>query len=79
MNRKVFFCKHHSLTSFTTSFCNEPKLIKVLESQELFFEANHEDENDLIDLLDLSNKNLGIPNLNSWQQVLPLYPLSPIN
>ena len=34
-----------------------PKVIKELKSKELFFEANYEDKDDLIELLDLSNKN----------------------
>jgi len=56
-----------------------PKVIKELESKELFFEANYKDEEDLIELLDLSNKNLLNTNLDSWQTVLPLYPISPTN
>ena len=56
-----------------------PKVIKELESKELFFEANYKDEEDLIELLDLSNKNLLNTNINSWKHVLPLYPISPIN
>ena len=56
-----------------------PKVIKELQSKELFFEANYKDEEDLIELLDLSNKNLLNANLDSWQKVLPLYPISPIN
>ena len=56
-----------------------PKVIKELERRELYFEANFEDEEDLTELLDLSNKNLLNANVNSWQKVLPLYPISPIN
>ena len=56
-----------------------PKVIKELNSKELFFEANYEDEEDLRELLNLSNNNFLNANLNSWQQVLPLYPISPIN
>ena len=56
-----------------------PKFIKDIESKELFFEATYQDEEDLTELLDLSNKNLLNVNLNSWQKVLPLYPMSPIN
>ena len=56
-----------------------PKVIKELESKELFFEADYKDEEDLIELLDLSNKNLLNKNVNTWQKVLPLYPISPIN
>ena len=50
-----------------------------VERKELFFEANYEDKLDLKELLDLSNKNFSNINLNSWQKVLPLYPISPIN
>ena len=56
-----------------------PKVIKELESKELFFEANYKDEEDLIELLDLSNKNLFNANVDSWQKVFPLYPISPTN
>ena len=54
-----------------------PKIIKELNSKELFFQANYDDEEDLKEFLDLSNKNL--LNSNKWQKVLPLYPISPIN
>jgi len=56
-----------------------PKVFKELESKELFFEANYDDEEDLKELLDLSNKTLLNANVNTWQKVLPLYPISPIN
>ena len=56
-----------------------PKVVKELESKELFFEAIYNDKEDLKELLDLSNKNLLNTNLDSWQKVLPLYPISPIN
>ena len=56
-----------------------PKVIKELESKELIFEANYKDEEDLIELLDLSNKNLLNANVDSWQKVFPLYPISPTN
>jgi tRNA A37 threonylcarbamoyladenosine modification protein TsaB len=56
-----------------------PKVIKELENQEICFEANDEDERDLKELLDLSNKNFLNANLNAWKKVLPLYPISPIN
>ena len=56
-----------------------PKVVKELESKELFFEAIYDDKEDLKELLDLSNKNLLNTNIDSWQKVLPLYPISPIN
>ena len=56
-----------------------PKVIKELDSKELFFEAEYVDDDDLKELLDLSNKNFINKNVNSWHKVLPLYPISPIN
>ena len=56
-----------------------PKVVKEFESKELFLEANYDDKEDLTELLDLSNKHLLNINVNSWQKVLPLYPISPIN
>ena len=56
-----------------------PKVVKVLESKELTFEANYDDKEDLKELLNLANKNLLNSNLDSWRKVLPLYPISPIN
>ncbi len=56
-----------------------PKIFQELLNKENSFEANYEDEKDLKELLNLSNRNSKIPNPNSWETVLPLYPLSPIN
>ena len=56
-----------------------PKVIRELDSKELFFEAIYDDKEDLKELLNLSNKNLLNSNVNSWKKVLPLYPISPIN
>ena len=56
-----------------------PKVIQEFKSKELFFEANYKDEEDLTELLDLSNKNFLKANINSWQKVVPLYPISPTN
>jgi hypothetical protein len=56
-----------------------PKVIQDFERKELFFEADYQDKLDLKELLDLSNKNFLNANVNSWQKVFPLYPISPIN
>ena len=56
-----------------------PKVIQELESKELFFEASYKDKEDLTELLDLANKNFINKNGNSWQKVLPIYPISPVN
>ena len=56
-----------------------PKVIQELGSTEPYFLANYDDEKDLKELLNLSNQNLAISTSNSWEKVLPLYPISPIN
>jgi len=56
-----------------------PRIIQELNSKDVFFEANYEDKKDLIELLDLSRKNLFNCDVNSWEKVFPLYPISPIN
>ena len=56
-----------------------PKVVKELKSKEITFEAHYDDKEDLKELLDLSNKTLLNTNEDSWQRVLPLYPISPIN
>ena len=56
-----------------------PKVVQELNNKELNFQANYDDKEDLRELLNLSNKNLNISNFNSWKNVLPLYPISPIN
>ncbi|WP_288250396.1 molecular chaperone [uncultured Prochlorococcus sp.] len=56
-----------------------PKVVRELESKEIFFEAIFDDKEDLKELLNLSNKNLSNSNVDSWKKVLPLYPISPIN
>ena len=55
-----------------------PKVFKEFESKEILFEAIYDDKEDLKELLNLSNKNLFNSNVDSWEKVLPLYPISPI-
>ncbi len=56
-----------------------PKVVEEIESKELVFEAIYDDKEDLKELLNLSNKNLLSSKVDSWKNVLPLYPISPIN
>ena len=56
-----------------------PKVFQELESKEILFEAIYDDKEDLKELLNLSNKNLLNSNVDSWEKVLPLYPISPIH
>ena len=56
-----------------------PKIFEKLTKIEPSYEAVYSDIEDLKELLNLSNKNSKDSNLNTWDKVLPLYPLSPIN
>tara|TARA_B100000886_G_scaffold302596_1_gene232724 strand:- start:432 stop:1085 length:654 start_codon:yes stop_codon:yes gene_type:complete len=56
-----------------------PQVVQEFNSKELFFEAKYNDKDDLKELLDLSKKNSFNANANSWQKVLPIYPISAIN
>ena len=56
-----------------------PKVFQSLENAEPKFQANFNDKEDLKELLNISNNNLNISNCHTWKDVLPLYPLSPIN
>ena len=55
------------------------KFFEELNNTEPQFEAYYDDKKDLTELLNLSNNNLLRTKINSWEKVLPLYPLSPTN
>ena len=57
----------------------EPRIFKQLSNIQPTFEAVYDVKKDLEELLYLSNKNSQQSIYNSWDKVLPLYPLSPIN
>ena len=56
-----------------------PKLFERLKNTECSYQAEYNEIEDLKELLNLSNKNSQDSNFNSWEKVLPLYPISPIN
>ena len=56
-----------------------PKIFEELENKECSYQAEYDDIKDLKELLNLSDKNSPDSNFNSWDKVLPLYPISPIN
>ena len=72
-------CDEKNLSDLVIRETLLPKVVKEIESKELSFEAIYDDKEDLKELLDSSNKNFSNTNVNSWQKVLPLYPISPIN
>ena len=56
-----------------------PKIFEELTHMKSSYQADYSDIEDLKELLNLSNKNSQHSNLNTWDKVLPLYPISPIN
>ena len=53
-----------------------PKIFEEFKNKKSAYQAEYNDLEDLKELLNLSNNS---SNLNSWEKVLPLYPISPIN
>jgi len=56
-----------------------PKLYKNLMQKEVFFEAEDDIEDDLKQLLELSARNHENLVQNNWANVLPIYPIEPVN
>ena len=56
-----------------------PQIFKELENKKCSYQAEYNEMEDLKELLNLSYKNSQYSNFNSWDKVLPLYPISPIN
>ncbi len=56
-----------------------PKLFEKFLSNEAQFEAEYDIEDELKELLELSAKNHENLITNDWKNVLPLYPIEPVN
>ena len=56
-----------------------PKIFEELKNTDCSYQAEYDDMEDLKELLNLSDKNSQDSNCKSWDKVLPLYPISPIN
>ena len=56
-----------------------PKIFEELKNIDSSYQAEYSDKEDLRELLNLSNKNSQHASINHWKDVLPLYPISPIN
>ena len=56
-----------------------PKLYKTFVNKELTFEAEYDIEDELKELLELSAKNHKNLIQNNWGNVLPIYPIEPVN
>ena len=56
-----------------------PKLYKKFVTKEVYFEAKYDIKYELKQLLELSTFNYNNLILNHWENVLPIYPLEPVN
>ena len=56
-----------------------PKLFKNLLKKEAYFEAEYDIKDELKQLLDLSTRNHEKLIQNHWANVLPIYPIEPVN
>ena len=56
-----------------------PKLYKNLEKDSIHFEVSFNIKEELDELLNLSYLNYQNSISNSWEDVLPIYPISPVN
>ena len=56
-----------------------PKIFEKLTNIKASYQAEYSDIEDLKELLNLSNNNSKNLISNTWDKVLPLYPISPIN
>ena len=56
-----------------------PKIFEELINEDSSYQAEYNDLEDLKELLNLSNKNSKRSYSKSWEKVVPLYPISPIN
>ena len=56
-----------------------PKLYKNLEKDSIHFEVSFNIQEELEELLNLSYLNFENSIFNSWEDVFPIYPISPVN
>ena len=57
----------------------KPKLYKTIDNQNKYYEVDYDTKDDLKELLLLSLENHNQSVSNSWEDVLPIYPISAIN
>ena len=57
----------------------KPQIFEELKNTDCSYQAEYNDMEDLKELLNLSDQNSQEANFNTWDKVLPLYTLSPIN
>ena len=56
-----------------------PKLYETITNKNGYYDVDYDPKEDLKELLQLSQKNYNNSVINSWEDALPIYPISPIN
>ncbi len=56
-----------------------PKLYKTIDNKKLYYEVDYDIHDDLRELIRLSLENHKESKFASWKDVLPIYPISPVN
>ena len=62
---------------FTIQEIIRPRLLKEIENANIAYEVDYNIKDDLEELIKLSEINNERSELKSWEEVLPIYPLSP--
>ena len=57
----------------------KPKLYSDLNNQKSYYEVDFDIHDDLRELIKLSLENHKESKFTSWEEVLPIYPISPVN
>ena len=69
----------HENVELTIKELIKPKLYKDIENIKIYFSGDYDTKDDLKELLNLSLENHNNSTFKSWKDVLPIYPISPVN
>jgi len=74
-----FELKNIETQEFVVKELVRPKLYKNLEKESIYYEVSFNIKEELNELLKLSYLNHQNSIVNSWEDVFPIYPISPVN
>ena len=74
-----FELKNIKTKEFIVQEVVRPKLYKNIEKDSIHYEVSFNIQEDLEELLNLSYLNFENSIFNSWENVFPIYPISPVN
>ena len=75
----IFELKNNQTQEFIIKELVSPKLYKNLEKESIYYEVSFNIKEELKELLKLSYLNHQNSIVNSWENVFPIYPISPVN